>query len=201
MLIFQSVCEAFVFSRIILISQEDEGCLHWLCDPSWCRGPGPTLSGKLRGTWLCFGYLLITAVCEKWQGLRQHSAWPLDPCCSPDAGFTGRHDQQEDGPTSAGGAGRGAEWSLCSRRWLREVQGKLEVERWKEPWVTPPPSATLNSIFFIALLYSLSLGYSQLVKIAAFLLWYPLSFPAPVWDLGSTKYTVPLWFLWLLLES
>lgn len=48
---------------------------------------------------------------------------------APDASFRGRHGWRADAPAAAGGAGGGAEWSLCTGGRLGEVQGKLEVER------------------------------------------------------------------------
>lgn len=137
--IFWSVYQCWNFSQSLKLFPSRSFWSHWrtrgVCTDCVtplgirCGGPGLTLSGSW-GKRVFVLDLCSQQLCEKWQRLKQHLSWLLNLCCSPDASFTGRHDQQEDAPASAGGAGRGAEWSLCSRRWLREVQGKLEVERW-----------------------------------------------------------------------
>lgn len=91
-------------------------------------------------------------VCEIWLSVGRRSPWPLTLYSSLNASCRGRHGWRENAPAASAAAGRGAEWSVCTRGRLGEAQGKLEVERWQEPWVMPSSLCSPISLFALPLL-------------------------------------------------
>lgn len=103
-----------------------------MCDPpgalvSWPRANAPREAEQEEGRVVVVSDLSVQ-LCEICQSVGQHSPRPATLCCSTGASFRGKHVFRADAPAAAGAAGRGAEWSLCTRGWLGEAQGKLEVE-------------------------------------------------------------------------
>lgn len=73
MLEIRSVCEAVALRRIIPISQEEESCLRWVCDPSgasvsWPRANAPRKAEREADVLLLFWICPYSCVRYVWDG-------------------------------------------------------------------------------------------------------------------------------------
>lgn len=182
MLGLQLVCEAISFKRIF--PRKGGGVVSavivWPFLGLHCCDLRITLQGKPGRR--CSQTKQLCEICLR---VGQHSPWPLTLCCSPDASFRDAHGHWAAASSLVGGAGGGVEWSLCTSRWLREVQRKLEVERWQEPWVTPPSFTASDFLYLFFLVFPFPLLQECPT---AFLFWLFFYCSFHCWDLWRTSW-------------
>lgn len=182
MLGLQSVCEAISFKRIF--PRKGGGVVSavivWPFLGLHCCDLRITLQGKPGRR--CSQTKQLCEICLR---VGQHSPWPLTLCCSPDASFRDAHGHRAAASSLVGGAGGGVEWSLCTSRWLREVQRKLEVERWQDPWVTPPSFTASDFLYLFFLVFPFPLLQECPT---AFLFWLFFYCSFHCWDLWHTSW-------------